>query len=143
MVLGAFALTVMFTACKKKEEEKPANTWKVGETSYTAQAVNVAASGIMTATSTESGNNSIMVVFNGSLPTSNGTFNISDGTGANDVSVVATETSTQGVYNVPSGSLNVTVTDGKVIIDMAPTNANYQGMTTKPDAMVSMHIAQP
>jgi hypothetical protein len=145
MILGAAALALMFTACKKKEEEsKPSNFWKVGSNTYTALQVNSTGGGILTAATTENGGNSIGVTFNGnSLPTTGGTYIVKQTTTAdNEVSVIATESSTAGVYTVGSGTLTVTVNNGKVTVDMPASNAQYQGMTTKPDAAVSLHLTQ-
>jgi hypothetical protein len=141
LLLGAFAATMLFTACKKNDDDdKPANTWKVGNDSYTA--VQVANNGMGLTASTTT--NSIAFAFSGNaLPTASGTYTVGSSTsGTNSVTVIATDIATQGAYIVQSGTVTVTVKDGKVSASLPASNAKYTGQTAKADVLVSANITQ-
>lgn len=145
MLFGAVTLALLSTAaCKKSDDgdSTPANQWKVGSTTYTASPV-VDNSVGLTAVSTSNGNNSIGFVFSGGKPTTNGTYTVSSTTGgAGSVTVVATDGTTMGAYYVKSGTVTVTVTNGKLNVSLPASPASYVGTDTKPDADVSANITE-
>jgi len=146
LLLGAAAMALLATtACKKSDDSStPSNQWTVGSTTYTASAGGINSNSYgLTATDVSQNGNSIAFTFSDGMPTTSGSYTVSSSTsGSGKVAIIATDAASSGVYNVQSGTVTVTVTDGKVAISLPASPATYVGMTTKPDVQVSANISQ-
>lgn len=139
-MLSAAAMTLLFAACSKDDDNGSSNTWSVGSNSYTATTVTTNGPQLVA----NNGTKIVTATFTGSsLPTSGGSFAVvGAGMAANEVMVGVTDGTVNGTY-VTTGTDNktatVTVSGGKVKIvatDLRAKNTNGDSTT------ISLNITQ-
>lgn len=133
LLLGAAALTMLATACKKKDDGgTPSNSWKVGSTSYTSMATVGASMGSLYTVTASTGNGTstslIGFTFSGAAAPAAGTYKVvgSSSPAAGQVVFTAASGSASGTTSYKStGSDNinatVSVSNGKVSVSMPDT----------------------
>ena len=150
MLLGLVACTLVLTSCSKKDDNNnggsTTSTFTVGATSYTAGDVFTSGQQLVATTVGTVSGGVITFIFNGALPTANGTYKIAETipspgevairfSGANP----AAGYGSTGHDNV---SAAVTVTGGKIKLDLPKTWAtNRLGSTDS--VQISAKIVQP
>jgi len=94
LLLGAAALTLMFTACKKDDDNgTPANTFKVGSTTFTTNTVQTSGSTVIAAGTNGSSGGSVTFSFPGTAAPVAGTYKVvENATAANEVEFTAAST---------------------------------------------------
>ncbi len=153
LLFGALALTVLATACKKDDDSStPANSWKVGTTSYTSVATTASGAGTNYNLSAVQGSstsvNGITFTFNGSAAPAAGTYKVVNATStlnANQVRFTATvyNGTTATAYNSTGyDNINATVAvnGGKVSVSMP--DATGKSITSSDSVKVSANITQ-
>jgi hypothetical protein len=154
LLLGAVALTMLATACKKDDENgTPSNTITVDGNNYALIATNgfnVSGSTVMASGTSGTNAGTITLDFPGSAAPTAGTYKIvsNDSTvGANQVSFAAATTNggTANLYESTGAgnvSATVTVNGGKIAISMpdAPAKQSIGGTNT---VNVKVNVTQP
>ena len=145
LLLGAVALTMLATACKKSDDSTPANSWKVGANSYTAATVaGSGTSGFYTLTAVDASANGLTFTFNGTTAPTAGTYKVSSAIipPAGQVSFVASVS--PKAYS-PTGNDNisavVTVNSGKVSVSLPNAWAKSSSSATD-SVQVSANVTQ-
>jgi hypothetical protein len=147
LLLSAAAMTLLFTACKKDDDNGTGNglgtnEWKIGATTYkpiTAQTV-IGASGVLTASGMNGTQSGTFTTYfnNATFPTTGGQFKIVDNPDAADEILINVITSDMGsnakTYGSTAGTTataTVTVTNGKITISVPEiTVTGTDGSTT-------------
>jgi hypothetical protein len=148
LLLSAAAMTLLFTACKKKDDNGTGNglgknEWKIGSTTYkplTAQLVS-GSNGVLTGIGMN-GTNSGTITFyfnDATFPTTGGQFKIVDNPNADDEILINVATSDMSANTKAYGSTantnasaTVTVEGGKISIsvpEITVTNTNSESTT--------------
>jgi len=141
-LLGAVALTLMFTACKKDDENgTPANTFKVGATTYTTSTVQTTGNIVIAGGTNGTAGGSITFSFPGSAAPVAGTYRVvENATAANQVEFLAAG-GTTGYASTGVGTVDAVVSfDGtKIKISMPDAPAkDFMGGTA--EVMVNANI---
>lgn len=153
ILLSALALTTIFTACDKNDDDYMGtggglaeNQWKINGTSYAASQVNVTTTGGVIV-GTDANGNTFTVTFGNDIPSESGSFKIVapiDADEAGEVTVkAAIINNTPAVYTSMTSGQNatVTVTNGKISVTIPqitaknPLNSetvNISGNLTQP-----------
>jgi len=140
-LLAAAALLTFATACNQSDDDlAPAatNKWVVGAAAYNVSVIDTNGVGY-TAVNQPSGN-AIVIAFPNGIPTQSADFRVSDSAQEGVATVLANDAASNGGYLVRSGTLKVTVANGKRIMSLAPSPARYVGMTVRPDQQVALSI---
>ena len=145
LLLGAVALTMLATACKKSDDGGTSNTWKVGSSSYTATTVAGNGNGGAYGVTASSGTDGITFTFNGAAAPASGSYKVVKALipAAGQVSFIANKGTTD--FYTPTGNDNISATvtnnGGKITVNMPNAWAKTSSSATD-SVQVSANLTQ-